>query len=401
MPRARATAKHVAVGAATGGLELSTDEGENVAFVIVSSKLFTRRLQQTLLQACRTGEAGVMTQQPILVAVAHPVLHPEAMHVAAATGRPIIDTNDPRDIARHIDRCAAALVCDTVSQSLPQHARGRVFLVCPDPGPPDWKAAVQCHAEQAFVLPAQAPELLQALGRDDPVLDQGTAIGIFPAAGGAGASVLAAAIARVAAQYVTTAVIDADPHSGGLDLVFGIEDASGVRWGDVNLAAGNLSGELFAALPATDDGIRVLSVARTNVAASRGDHVEHLGAALTSIRSAAELTIVDCTPATVLQLAPALDLVVMVVPAQVRPTAAAIACAAQVRAQHTDIAAIVRHIHWSGLDSGDIERMSGVPVIAEVGTVSRLPKALDMQGMPMRLPRPLIKAANAVLEELR
>lgn len=212
---------------------------------------------------------------------------------------------------------------------------------------------------------------------------------------------LAAAIARVAAQYVTTAVIDADPHSGGLDLVFGIEDASGVRWGDVNLAAGNLSGELFAALPATDDGIRVLSVARTNVAASRGDHVEHLGAALTSIRSAAELTIVDCTPATVLQLAPALDLVVMVVPAQVRPTAAAIACAAQVRAQHTDIAAIVRHIHWSGLDSGDIERMSGVPVIAEVGTVSRLPKALDMQGMPMRLPRPLIKAANAVLEELR
>ncbi|MDO5077772.1 septum site-determining protein Ssd [Corynebacterium sp.] len=342
-----------------------------------------------------------MTQQPILVAVAHPVVHPEAMHVAAATGRPIIDTNDPRDIARHIERCAAVLVCATVSQSLPPTMRGRVFLVCPDPGPPDWKAAVQCHAEQAFVLPAQAPELLQALGRDDPAVVQGTAVGVFPAVGGAGASVLAAAIARVAASYVSTAVIDADPYSGGLDLVFGLEESPGVRWGDMNLADGDLAGNIFAALPATSDGIRVLSAARTNVAAVESDITPHLGTALTSIRNVAELTIVDCTPATVAELAPVLDLVVMVVPAQVRPAAAATACAARLKAQHTELATIVRHIQWSGLEADDIERLTGVPILAELATIARLPKALDMQGLPARLPRPLQRAATAVLEELR
>ncbi|WJZ01480.1 septum site-determining protein Ssd [Corynebacterium freiburgense] len=342
-----------------------------------------------------------MSNKPILVAVADPVLHPEAMHIAAATGRPIVDTCDPREIPRHLDRCAAVLVCAKVAHAIPKSTRARVFLVSPDPGPPDWKMAVVCQAEQAFLLPAQAPELLQTLGREDGAVDAGTVIGFVPAVGGAGASVLAAAVARIAAEYVSTVVIDADPESGGLDLVFGVEDVPGARWGDMQLGAHDIASNLLAALPATKDGIRVLSAARSNIVSVGSDSSEQYTAAITTFRGIAELTIVDCSPATIVELAPLLDLVVLVVPAQVRPTAAAARCAAQLKAKHVDIVAIGRHIQWSGLEPQDIERISGVPVLAELGTISRLPKLLDMQGLPMRIPRPMRQAAQAVLEVLR
>ncbi|MDO4685096.1 MAG: hypothetical protein Q4A92_00990 [Corynebacterium sp.] len=342
-----------------------------------------------------------MTQQPILVAVADPMLHPEVMHIAAATGRPVMDYSDPREIARNVDRCAAVLVCSKIAPAIPRNTRTRIFLVCPEPGPPDWKVAVDCHAEQALVIPAQAPELLRMLGRQDAPVDCGTVVGFVPASGGAGASVLAAAVARIAAEYVNTVVIDADPQSGGLDLVFGLEDEPGARWGDITLSSDDIAGNLLEALPQTPDGIRVLSAARSSVASIGTEAAEQFTGAITSLRGVADLIVVDCSPASVMDLAPLMDLVVLVVPAQVRPTAAAAACAARMKAQHVDIAAIVRHIQWSGLEPGDVERISGVNVLAELTTVGRLAKTLDMQGLPMRIPRPLKSAAHAVLEALR
>ena len=51
-----------------------------------------------------------MTSTFILVAVSDPVIHPEATHVAAATGHDVIDTIDPREITRLLPRAHAVLV---------------------------------------------------------------------------------------------------------------------------------------------------------------------------------------------------------------------------------------------------------------------------------------------------
>ena len=57
-----------------------------------------------------------MTTTPtILVSITDPVLHPEAINIAAATGMDIIDTSDPRDIVRHAPKAAAILVDATTA----------------------------------------------------------------------------------------------------------------------------------------------------------------------------------------------------------------------------------------------------------------------------------------------
>ena len=107
-------------------------------------------------------------QEAIVVAVEDPVLHPEAMHVAAATGRPVVETCVPAEVVR-ASRSASAVLVDAATAAVFTHERrDRVFFLGLDPGPVDWRRAMECHAEHAFLLPAQAPELLAMLGRAAP-----------------------------------------------------------------------------------------------------------------------------------------------------------------------------------------------------------------------------------------
>ena len=106
-----------------------------------------------------------MTTTPtILVSVTDPVLHPEAINIAAATGMDIIDTSDPRDIVRHAPKAAAILVdATTATHAGGIHPRGHLFLLHPEPGPVDWTLAVRIGAVDAVILPAQSNKLLATL----------------------------------------------------------------------------------------------------------------------------------------------------------------------------------------------------------------------------------------------
>ena len=77
-----------------------------------------------------------MTTTPtILVSVTDPVLHPEAINIAAATGMDIIDTSDPRDIVRHAPKAAAILVdTTTATHAGGIHPAGTCFCCIPSPG---------------------------------------------------------------------------------------------------------------------------------------------------------------------------------------------------------------------------------------------------------------------------
>lgn len=208
------------------------------------------------------------TEPFLLIAVTDPILHPEVAHIAAASTRPIVDLSDrlparPDDpaagtvadlIGRHLPR-AVAVIVDKDTARLLGSARHHehLFFVADDTEPVDWETALSVRADQAFLIPAQSAELLAALaalrdaatpalrtapaGRPSPRAP-GQTIAVTGTAGGVGTSTLAALLARHAARSGPTTLVDAVPHSGGLDLVMGIEDVAGARWPDLSLATG-------------------------------------------------------------------------------------------------------------------------------------------------------------------
>lgn len=370
-----------------------------------------------------------MSSTYILVAVGDPVIHPEATHVAAATGHGVIDTIDPREISRLMARAYAVLVdADTAGHVATLDRRPGIHFLAADPGPVDWRAALTCHAENAYVLPAQAAELLTALGHarapqpgresrptpgpaapvgsghSAPASGQagGTLIAVCGAVGGAGTSTLAAALARTVADHHPVTLIDADGHSGGLDLLLGLEDTPGARWPDLRLGEGTVAGaDLRAALPTTSDGIAVLSAARSTLADPFRLGPEHLRPVLEALGGAPGITVVDLPahgPVTQ-TVADTCDSFALLIPAEVRAAAAAAGLVAHLTRNRTATVGIARHRGWSGLTAEDLSRITHCQIIGELGRISRLPRAVELGGLPARLPGPLTATARLIAED--
>ena len=180
-----------------------------------------------------------MTTPAILVAITDPVIHPEALSVAAATGMEIVDTTDPRDIIRYAPKASALLVdATTAAHASAYRTSGTLFLLFAEPGPIDWKLAVHVGAANAFIIPAELKPLLSELGNQSVTrqsTDRYPVIAVTSSVGGAGASTLAASVALHMAADVPTVLIDADPQSAGIDLLLGCElcpgDRKSVVWG--------------------------------------------------------------------------------------------------------------------------------------------------------------------------
>lgn len=362
------------------------------------------------------GEAMTSETAPILIAVDDALLHPEATHLAAATGRPIIDSSGPDDLVRHYSRAFAVLIDAARTpdlESLPP--RGGVFLLSGDTGTPP---------ADAFILPAQAADLLKALGklalessggaregaasrvsRSRPSTGSvgaagavGTVVAFMGAAGGAGTSTIAAAVARAAAADTHPVVVDAHRYSGGLDLLLGVEEEVGARWGEIEIGEGTVDrAQLRQALPQTKDGIAVLTAARTTVPAAAGAHggLRAEVDRVTTVLGAGGFTVVDAPPDA---LPNRCDHAFVVVPAEVRAAAAAALISSECRAANTPVSLVLRHRGWSGLSAQEVERVAGADVVAEVKHLPRLVRACEVDGLPARLPRPLSTAAETILE---
>lgn len=349
--------------------------------------------------------------QAILVAVEDPTLHPEAMHIAAATGRPVVDTTAPGDIARHLPRVSAVLLDATIARQVSNDKRrDRVFLIGADPGPSDWKLAMQIHAEQALLLPAQTPELLTALGRDNAKLSNnkgvvGNVIGVLGAAGGVGVSTIAAAIARRRGLHNRTVLIDGVPASGGIDLLVGAEDRPGARWPDLGFTRGTVQAkDVLAALPTLEGNVSLLSAARSAVLDPFVLGADDVKAAIACLGDGDEPVdvVVDLRAGEIAhEVVEVLDHLVLVVPAEVRAVAAAVSQCLELQRDQVSVSVVLRHRGWSGLDAAEVERIVGVSVIAEIGTIAKLSRSVEMHGLTGTLPRALVTVADAVAAELK
>src|SRR5699024_7465937 len=104
-----------------------------------------------------------------------------------------------------------------------------------------WAKAAQLGVDQLAVLPAAAEWLSgRMIAAIEPPVAPGTTVGVVAGCGGAGASVLACALARRAGADHSTVLVDADPLGGGLDLVLGAEQVPGPRWTDLSASRGQL-----------------------------------------------------------------------------------------------------------------------------------------------------------------
>jgi secretion/DNA translocation related CpaE-like protein len=144
-------------------------------------------------------------------------------------------------------------------------------------------------------------------------------IAVTGACGGAGTSVLAAALARTAATVLPTLLVDADRFGGGADLLLGAENEPGLRWPQLALARGSLMpGSLTELLPVIDD-VRVLAWDREPAPPVMS--AETVAAVMAAARQEADLVVLDLPRVLdppVAAAAEAADLALLVVPATVR-----------------------------------------------------------------------------------
>jgi MinD-like ATPase involved in chromosome partitioning or flagellar assembly len=86
---------------------------------------------------------------------------------------------------------------------------------------------------------------------------------VVGASGGVGASSLATAVAvRAARAGLEVVLVDGCPVGGGLDVVLGAEQESGVRWSDLSRLEGSADGPALLARLPSSEGVRVLSFGR-------------------------------------------------------------------------------------------------------------------------------------------
>lgn len=122
---------------------------------------------------------------------------------------------------------------------------------------------------------------------------RGRVFALTPASGGVGASCLSVALAiRAAAAGQSVALVDADPFSGGLDVLLGIEQLPGLRWPALLDVREGLDGVALAQrLPGTD-GVSLVSHERGSHPPARW--LLALPHVVAGLARAHDLVVLDC-----------------------------------------------------------------------------------------------------------
>ena len=348
-----------------------------------------------------------MPDRPLIV-TGDPLLLDDLLRLAAAAG---VETAVAPDVvaARGPWRDAALvlvggdLVADLVRIGLPR--RRGVLVVPADRHQADvWTLAAAAGAESVAPLPGAEGLLVDRLAGAG-AQPAGTVVVVMGGRGGAGASTLACALARAAAgsaaRSAPVLLVDADPLGGGLDLLLGAESAPGLRWPDLADARGRASPrELHAALPMVD-GVSLLSW-------HRGDPVALPGAAMDFVLGAGrrghEVVVVD-VPRSLDDAAAvavsAADVVLVVVPADVRSVAAARQAVKRLSGTVADVRVVVRGPSPSGLTGPLVAGELGLPLAGWLPSEHGLRESVERGEPPGRSGRgPLARFCRDLLVDL-
>ncbi|MFD9957933.1 septum site-determining protein Ssd [Amycolatopsis sp. NPDC058986] len=345
--------------------------------------------------------------RPLVVATDETVLE-EILRVAAVAG---CEPECAPDLAAARARWARAplVVLDQAAvragPDLPR--RGGVVLICK--GAPEgdaWRHAYNSGADRIIALPDEESALAEAFADvlDGPAERAGRLIGVIGGSGGAGASVLAGAIALAADEDPGGALlIDCDPLGGGVDLLLGLEKTEGRRWPEVQLTGRVSLPALLGDLPQhrhDGGGLPVLSCGRDGP----GPSAEALAAVLAAGRRAGRTVVCDLPrgfgeeEAVVVADA---DLVVLAVPVEARACMAAKQVMRRLTAYTDRIGIVACGRSPVGFTPQETAALLGPPLLAFMPPERGLAVAVENGEFRLKNRGPLAKTAEAVLAAAR
>ncbi len=334
----------------------------------------------------------------------------EVVRVAAAAGCELERVPDAAALRRRWAGAAMVLLDEAAARAVAGVRLGRrdgVVVLCRgDPPGSVWERAVAVGAEHVVSLPEGEDWLVSALSDtvEERAAGDGRVVSVIGGRGGAGASVLAAAVAvRAHDDGARVLLVDCDPLGGGLDLVVGAEQVEGLRWPGLALGGGRVAASsLHEALPAAEDGSPALTVLSCD-RHGPGPAPEAALAVVEAGRRAGDTVVCDL-PRHLTEAAAAVleasDLTVLVVPAEVRATAAGSRVARQIADRGATVAVVVRGPSPGGLVGDDVAEALGLEVLISIEAEPGLAASLDRGAVPGVRRGPLAEAAGAVLEAL-
>jgi len=265
-----------------------------------------------------------------------------------------------------------------------------------------WQLAVQIGAEHVAFLPDGEHWLTDRLADCAELRGaEGVLLCTIGGRGGAGSSTLAVALATTAARRgLRTMLVDADPLGGGLDLVVGSEDAAGLRWPQLAPGRGRVSGASLAQALPTVGELTVLSWDRGDVLSIPA---ETMAVVLAAGQRSWDLVVVDLPRTVDESVRTALERsqsTLVVVPAEVRATAAAGRVCTAVCVAARDVRVVVRGPSPAGLTAQDVSEALGLPLAGTLRPEPGLAAALERGEAPARRGRgPLARLCAALLDE--
>jgi secretion/DNA translocation related CpaE-like protein len=351
---------------------------------------------------------SVQERRRPLVVTADAALLDDLVRLAAAGGSDVHVAMDAVAARLRWDNAPFVLLGADAAQECVHAAltvRASVVLVArgTDERPP-WDLADVLRAEHVAVLPSAEAWLVDrfadhAAGRPA----RGRVVAVLGGCGGAGASVLATALAVTARRRgLDTLLVDADPIGGGVDLVLGWERMEGLRWPELVDASGRVNPPaLVSALPG-EGSLAVLSFDRSGLDAVP---VEAMAAAMDAGRRGRDLVVIDLPrrlDESALMALTAVDRAYIVVPAELRACAAARRVATTASAHCPNLSVIVRDPSPGGLPPDEIAEALDLPLSATLRSEHRLLRGLESGDPPAGTGRgPLAEVCRVMLNEIR
>ncbi|HKV18753.1 MAG TPA: septum site-determining protein Ssd [Mycobacterium sp.] len=339
----------------------------------------------------------------VLAIVAETAMRDATDRVAAAAGVAVVHVAKPPGRQAWNGALAVLLDVSAAAGCIAGRLPRRDHLVMLSGGAPsadDWKAAIAVGAKDVVALPAQEARLVallsEAVDSGGDAEPGGAVVAVMGSRGGAGASVFATALAKSARHAL---LVDADPWSGGIDLVVGTEEKPGLRWPDLRVEHGRLDySALRQALPRLNK-LSVLSGVRAGNSVDAGP----LAAVIDAGRRGGATVICDLPrqmTSAVETAVDAADLVMLVATADVGSCAAAAAVASAIRAINPNVGLVVRGPSPAGLRAVDVARIVDLPLLAAMRAQPDLAAMLERGGLRLGRRSPLAGAALRVLSVL-
>lgn len=262
-----------------------------------------------------------------------------------------------------------------------------------------FRDAMAVGAETVVELPESEGWLLELLtDLGDGRSEQGLCVGVIGGAGGVGASVFAAALARRAAERSRTVLVDLDVVGAGVEHVLGLERAPGTRWDGLVDPTGRLSARSIREALPSDRELWFLGFGDFRPRSLPAFAVREV---LSASRRAFSYTVLDLPRVAddgVRDAASACDLLAVVGTLTVPAVTAAARIAERVPAS-VPAGFVARRV--GGMDAREVSRMLRLPLLHDMPSQRGLDEAVALGAGPVRSRRSaLSRAADDVLDAL-